>query len=104
MVLTNSFTWEDLPVTSAGDDNRNMTSMAARVKKNVKQMFLLLFLFHGSYIVIRLIFSKQRLLTANSFYILDVTRSPVYELVILSQVRSCDTQRFLCKDTYSKNW
>jgi hypothetical protein len=103
MVLTSFFTWEDLLHTNVDDHTQNMTAMAVRVKKIVKGMFMCLFLFHGGYIVIRLIFSEQRVMTANSFYILDVSRSPVYELIILSQVHRCDMQKFLCKYTFFQN-
>jgi hypothetical protein len=35
---------------------------------------------------------------------LDVSRSPVYELIILSQVHRCNMQKCLCKNTFFKNW
>jgi hypothetical protein len=89
MVLTNSFSWEELPLTRV-DDSKNMTAMVARIKKTVKQIFWFIFFFHGTYTVTRLIFSEQPVFTVNSFYIVDVSRGPVYVLILLSQVRRCD--------------
>jgi hypothetical protein len=103
MVLTNSFSWEDLPLTRV-DDIRNMTAMVARIKKIVKQIFWFIFFFHGTYTVTRLIFSEQPVFTVNSFYIVDVSRSPVYVLIMLSQVRLCNMHISLCTEALSKIW
>jgi hypothetical protein len=102
MVLTNSFFWEDLPLTPV-DDTKNMTAMAARIKKTCKHVLWFIFSFHGGQTVIRLILSEERVLTVNSFYIVDVFRSPLYEIILLSQVRCCNMQIYLCTDVFSKN-
>lgn len=86
MVLTNSFSWENLPLTRV-DSTKNMTAMVARIKKTVKQIYWFIFFFHGTYTATRLIFNEQPVFTVNSFYIVDVSRSPVYEMILLSQVR-----------------
>lgn len=101
MVLTNSFSWEDLLLTHV-DDPKNMTVMVARIKKTVKQIFWFVFFFHGTYTVTRLVFSEQPVFTVNSFYIVDVSRSPVYVLIMLSQVRRCDMHISLRTDALSK--
>jgi len=103
MVLTDSFSWEDLPFTRV-DDTKNMTAMVARIKNIVKQIFWFIFFFHGTYTVTRLFFSEQPVFTVNSFYIVDVSRSPVYMLIILSQVRRCDMHVSLCTGVLSKIW
>ena len=101
MVLTNYFSWEDLPLTHV-DDTKNMTAMVARIKKTVKQIFGFIFFFHGTYTVTRLIFSEQPVFTVNSFYFVDATRSPVYVLIMLSQVLRCYMRMSLCTDALSK--
>jgi hypothetical protein len=86
MVLTSYFTWEDLPGTNAADGTPTMAAIFRRIKKRVRQMVIATFVFHGSYVTARSASSDQRQLTANSFYLFDVSRSPVYELIFLSQV------------------
>lgn len=86
MVLTSSFTWEDLSGTSDDGKTSTMAAMFPRIRKFVKQMVISIIVFHGSYVIIRLTSSEKRELTANSFYLFDVSRSPVYELILLSQV------------------
>jgi hypothetical protein len=103
MVLTNSFSWEDLPLARV-DDTKNMTAMVARIKKTVKQIFWFIFFFHGTYTATRLIFSEQPVFTVNSFYIVDVSRSPVYEMILMSQVRRCNMHISLCTEALSKIW
>ncbi|PNF35138.1 hypothetical protein B7P43_G09269 [Cryptotermes secundus] len=85
MTLTNAFTWEDLPTTSTKGET-TMAAMIPRIQKTVKQMLISVMAFHGSYIVVRLVNSEQRVLTANSFYLFDVSSSPVYEVILLSQI------------------
>jgi hypothetical protein len=97
MVLTNSFTWEDLPTTSPDGETPTMAAMIPRIQKTVKQMLISVMVFHGIYIVIRIVNSEQRVLTANSFYLFDVSSSPVYEVILLSQVHHCAMQHFLSK-------
>ncbi|XP_021941235.1 odorant receptor 4-like [Zootermopsis nevadensis] len=63
-----------------------MAAMFPRIRKFVKQMVISIIVFHGSYVIIRLTSSEKRELTANSFYLFDVSRSPVYELILLSQL------------------
>jgi uncharacterized protein YhbP (UPF0306 family) len=58
--------------------------------------------FHGSYIVVRLVNSEQRVLTANSFYLFDVSFSPVYEVILLSQVHHCVIRKLLSKIYFAK--
>jgi hypothetical protein len=67
-------------------------------------MYLMVFFVHGGAIFIRLIFSKHPVLTVNSFYIVDVSRSPLYEIVLLSQVRPCNMQICLRTDVFCKNF
>jgi hypothetical protein len=87
MVLTSSFIWEDLPGTSNDGETSTMAAKFPLINKLVKQMVIFVFVIHGTSITIRLMTSEQRELTANSFYLFDVSRSPVYELIFLSQVR-----------------
>lgn len=102
MALTNSFTWEDLPTTSTDGETPTMASMIPRIKKTVKQMLISVMAFHGMYIVLRLVNSEQRVLTANSFYLFDVSFSPVYEVILLSQVHHCVIRKLLSKIYFAK--
>lgn len=90
MIFTNTFTWEDLPKVSRDGETPTMAAMIPRIKRTVKYMLISVMVFHGSYTAIRLVNSEQRVLTANSFYLFDVSSSPVYEVILLSQVNHCD--------------
>jgi hypothetical protein len=63
-----------------------MASSLPVIKKLVKRMITATSVFNVLYIVIRFDSSEQRKPPANSYYIFDVSPSPVYELIVLSQV------------------
>jgi hypothetical protein len=86
MVLTNSFIWDDLPTTNA-DGQTIIATMVPRIERTVKKYFMFVSVFHGGYIIVRTAVSEHRQLTTNTFYYFDVSSSPLYELIFVSQVR-----------------
>jgi hypothetical protein len=88
MALTNSFAWDNLP---SIDDDGETTTTAARlpiIKKFVKLTIIFGSVFNVIYTTIRLASSEQRIPPANSYYIFDISPSPIYEVIALSQVHS----------------
>jgi hypothetical protein len=87
MVLTNSFAWDDLPRTDADGETSTMATRLPVIKKLVKRMVISgSIIFNVINFIIRLTGKEQRKTLANSFYVFDISFSPVYELIVLSQV------------------
>jgi hypothetical protein len=88
MVLTNSFAWDDLPSTDIDGETTTISARLPVIKKFVKIMSISTASFNGIYGIIRVASSGERMPPSNSYYIFDISPSPVYELIFLTQVHS----------------
>jgi hypothetical protein len=64
-----------------------MTALLSVIKPTTIKILIISLGYHTCYLVLRLLFRKDRPLAINAYYGFDTFNSPIYEMVNLSQVR-----------------
>jgi hypothetical protein len=88
MILTNSFSWDDLPSIDIDGETTTISARLPVIKKFVKIMAASTGSFNIIYGIARAASSGERKPPSNSYYIFDISPSPVYELIFATQVHS----------------
>jgi len=84
--LTDAFIWEDLPTTDPVTGSLTMAAWIPRIQKFTNIITATAIAFHVVQTTIRFTISDDRLLTFVTWYPFDVTKSPTYELISITQV------------------
>ena len=87
MDLTDSFTWEDLPIRDADTGHLTAAWWIPRIKIVSTMVYIVVISFHFIQTTTRIVTNHETVITA--WYPFDWTVSPFYELVNISQVRIC---------------
>jgi hypothetical protein len=90
MRLAAAFRWEDLQVKTTADDSFKMTAIFLLIKPATLRILATFFSYHICYISLRLAFGGDRTLSINAYYGFNTSRSPLYEMVNVSQVLYCN--------------
>jgi len=85
--LTDAFIWEDLPTTDPVTGSLTMAAWVPGVQKFATIITTAVITFHFSHITIRFTISDDRPFIYGTWYPFDVTNSPTYELINISQVK-----------------
>jgi hypothetical protein len=86
MLLTESFTWEELPTTDPETGSSAMAGWIPRLQAITIRFTYFVPVFHVSYSIARIVLLAKRPLPYNSWYPFDTTISPTYELTFITQV------------------
>lgn len=86
MSLAAAFNWEDLHIKTLADDNFKMTTLLAAIKSLSLRILAVFFSCHICYISLRLALGENRPLSINAYYGFNTSRSPLYEMINISQV------------------
>ena len=89
MYLTDSFTWEDLPISDAETGQLTAAGWIPHIIKNSGRASATFFCLHTLQSTIRIVTNHETMLIA--WYPFDWTVSPFYELVNISQVQVSNT-------------
>ena len=87
MDLTDSFTWEDLPIRNADTGQLTTAGWIPLTMKYSKIAFIVTLCFHTVQSTVRIVTNHETIIIA--WYPFDWTVSPFYELVNISQVTIC---------------
>jgi hypothetical protein len=86
--LTESFVWEDMPTRDPATGRITMTGNIQRVQTIVKCAVVFMFVFHGTQSTLHMLANHDMVFT--TWYPIDVSYSPVYEIVNVTQVTPAD--------------
>jgi len=86
--LTDAFIWEDLPTTDPVTGSLTMAAWITRIRKFTTIITTAAFAFHVVQTTIRFTTSDDRPFMYGTWYPFDATKSPTYELVNISQVKT----------------
>jgi hypothetical protein len=89
MLLTEPFTWEELPNTDTETGSLTMAGWIPRVQTITRRIIQFVPIFHLSFTVIRAALLAKRPLSYNTWYPFDTSLSPTYELINITQVTFC---------------
>ena len=85
--LTDAFIWEDLPTTDPVTGSLTMATWIPRIQKFTTIIATTATAFHAVQTAISFTTSDDRPFMFGTWYPFDVTKSPTYELIIITQVR-----------------
>ena len=86
--LTDAFIWEDLPTTDPVTGALTMAAWIPRIQKFSSIISTTAATFHVVQTTIRFTFIDARPLMFGTWYPFDATKSPIYELINMSQVKA----------------
>jgi hypothetical protein len=86
--LTESFVWEDMPARDPATGRITMAGSIQRVQTIVKCLVMFMFVFHGTQSTLHMWANHDMVFT--TWYPFDVSYSPVYEIVNVTQVTLAD--------------
>jgi hypothetical protein len=87
--LTDAFIWEDLPTTDPVTGSLTMAAWIPRIQKFTTIITTTGVAYHIVQTTIRFTTSDDRPFMFITWYPFDVTESPTYELISISQVNGC---------------
>jgi len=90
MDLTDSFTWEDLPIRDADSGHLTAAGWIPLTMKYSRIVFIAMVCFHSVQSTVRIVTNHETIFIA--WYPFDWTVSPFYELVNISQVTISKTK------------
>jgi len=85
--LADAFVWEDLPTTDPVTGSLTMAAWIPRIQKFTIIITGTAIAFHAAQTTIRFTTSDDRPLMFVTWYPFDVTNSPTYELISITQVK-----------------
>ena len=85
--LTDAFIWEDLPTTDPVTGSPTMAAWIPRIRKFTTIIAATAIAFHVVQSTIRFSTSDDRALMFVTWYPFNVTKSPTYELISITQVK-----------------
>jgi len=86
--LTDAFIWEDLPTTDPVNGSLTMAAWIPRIQKFSATITATAIAYHIIQTTIRFTLTDDRPFMYGTWYPFDVTKSPTYELVNISQVKT----------------
>jgi len=86
--LTDAFIWEDLPTTDPVTGSLTMAGWIPRIQKFFSIITTTAVAYHVVQTTIRFTTSDDRPFMYGTWYPFDATKSPTYELVNISQVKT----------------
>jgi hypothetical protein len=95
--LTEFFSWEELPIRDPETGQRTFAGLITDIQKTVKNTCIFSLIFHVVQTSIRVVISRD--MVFESWYPFDASRSPVYELILISQVNNSTRFRMLVEST-----
>jgi hypothetical protein len=98
--LTEFFSWEELPIRDPETGLRTFAGLITDIQKTVKNIVTFTAVFHVVQTSIRIVISRDMVFEA--WYPFDASRSPVYELILITQVNNSTAFRMLVESTYIK--
>jgi hypothetical protein len=84
--LTDAFIWEDLPTTDPVTGSLTMAAWIPRIQKFTNFIAATGIVLHVAQTTMHIITSDDRSFMFGTWYPFDATNSPIYELIIISQV------------------
>jgi hypothetical protein len=84
--LTDAFIWEDLPTTDPVTGSLTMATWIPRIQRFTTVIATTSIAFHVVQNTIRITTSEDRLFMYGTWYPFDATKSPIYELINITQV------------------
>jgi hypothetical protein len=85
--LMDAFIWEDLPTTVPDTGSLTMAAWIPRIQKFTTILTTTVITFHVVQTTIRFTIDGDRPFTYGTLYPFDITNSPTYELINISQVK-----------------
>jgi hypothetical protein len=85
--LTDAFVWEDLPTTDPVTGSLTMAAWIPHIQKFTNIITTSAVVFHVVQTTIRFTLIEDRPFMYGTWYPFDVTKSPTYELINISQVK-----------------
>jgi len=85
--LTDAFIWEDLPTTDPVTGSLTMAAWIPRIQKFTTIFTTTAIAFHAVQTAILITISDDRPLMFGTWYPFNATKSPIYELIIITQVK-----------------
>jgi len=82
---TEFYTWEELPIKDPATGLRTFAGLIMAIQNISKHIFTFTAVFHVVQTSIRIVTSHD--MVFNAWYPFDASTSPVYELIMLSQVK-----------------
>jgi hypothetical protein len=82
--MTNHFTWDELPTTDPDTGRLRWAALIKSIQNVSKNVCIFTALYHAVQTSLRIVMSHD--LVFETWYPFDTSRSPVYELILLSQV------------------
>jgi hypothetical protein len=83
--LTEFFTWEEMPVSDPETGHRTFAGLIIGIQDISKNIFTFTLVYHVVHTSVRIVTSHDMVFQA--WYPFDASTSPVYELIMLSQVK-----------------
>ena len=83
--LTKFFTWEELPIRDPETGLRTYAGLIMGIQNICKNLFMFTAVYHVVHTSIRIVTSHDMVFEA--WYPFDASTSPVYELILISQVK-----------------
>jgi hypothetical protein len=96
--LTEFFSWEELPFTDPETGLRTFAGFITVIQKTVKNVFMFTTVYHVIHTSVRILTSRD--MVHEAWYPFDASRSPVYELILISQVNNSTGFGMLVESTY----
>ncbi|XP_021941231.1 uncharacterized protein LOC110840475 isoform X2 [Zootermopsis nevadensis] len=85
MYLAAAFKWEDAQAKKPADDSFKMTAILPVIKPATLRISIFFVTFHTCHVILRLALGEGRPLSINAYYGVNVSSSPLYEMVNVSQ-------------------
>jgi hypothetical protein len=85
--LTDAFVWEDLPLTDPDTGSLTMAAWIPRIQRMFFSITGVASIFHAIQSITRMLVNNDRPLIFETWYPFDTSKSPVYELINITQVR-----------------
>jgi hypothetical protein len=85
--LTDAFIWEDLPLTDPDTGSMAMVAWIPRIQRVTTFIMRFVVAYHVIRNVLMILTSDDHPMIYETWYPFNATKSPVYELVIIAQVR-----------------
>jgi hypothetical protein len=97
--LTEFFSWEELPTRDPETGLLTFAGLITGIQKTVKNIFMFTTVYHVIHTSIRILTSRD--MVHEAWYPFEASRSPVYELILISQVNNSTGFRILVGSTYT---
>jgi hypothetical protein len=87
MLLTDAFTWEDLPTRDPESGSLTMAAWISRVQRAMLLVMQAAAVTHTTQSTLRILLSEDRSLLYSAWYPFDTNKTPAYEFINIVQVK-----------------